>query len=200
MAAPSLLSALQTRLEPLEQALAPPAKPPAGLTLAAVLVVLLPASDGSSSFAGQRLLYTLRPVDLSRHAGEVAFPGGRFDAGDRTLLATALRECEEEIGLARTAVAVAGALPFAMTMATNHLVRPFVAVAAEAEPALAPAKGEVAGLLTPTLGSLPGSREKVRIERRGIAFETEAFVVSPHPIWGLTYRITCDLLRRLALL
>ena len=47
------------------------------------------------------LVFTERRADLRRHAGEISFPGGRHDESDESLLATALRETEEEVGLPR---------------------------------------------------------------------------------------------------
>ncbi|MDF1523224.1 MAG: CoA pyrophosphatase, partial [Trueperaceae bacterium] len=59
---------------------------------AAVLVPLLDGPDGLE------LLFTVRASGLARHAGQVAFPGGRLEAGE-DVVATAIREAEEEVGL-----------------------------------------------------------------------------------------------------
>lgn len=56
------------------------------------------------------IILTRRALTMNSHAGEVAFPGGKKDEGDTDLLATALRESEEEIGLGRAAVQVLGQL------------------------------------------------------------------------------------------
>src|SRR5688572_23584333 len=85
-----------------------------GRTAAAVLVPLY--LDRGELHA----VFTKRRADLRRHAGEISFPGGRRDAGDATLVATALREAEEEIGLAREQVELAGALPPTPTIVTGY--------------------------------------------------------------------------------
>src|ERR1700733_9274947 len=94
--------------EDLGRVLPPPAAAVAlevsGRTDAAVLVAL---------FVDRGELHgvlTRRREDLRRHAGEISFPGGRHDETDADLLVTALREAQEEIGLAPEAVQVVGAL------------------------------------------------------------------------------------------
>jgi len=75
------------------------------VTEAAVLVPLIDRS-------GQvRVLFTQRTAHLDDHAGQISFPGGRVEAGDASREQTALRETEEEIGLASGLVAVLGRLP-----------------------------------------------------------------------------------------
>ena len=71
------------------------------------------------------LVFTERRADLRRHAGEISFPGGRRDPGEE-LLATALREAEEEIELDPGDVELAGALPPVGTFVTSYRVHPFV--------------------------------------------------------------------------
>jgi 8-oxo-dGTP pyrophosphatase MutT (NUDIX family) len=71
---------------------------------AAVLAPIVKRSDGWT------MLLTQRAADLPSHAGQVAFPGGRVDPGDLTAVDTALREAEEEIGLARRFVEPLGAI------------------------------------------------------------------------------------------
>ena len=71
-------------------------------------------------------VFTKRRDDLKRHAGEISFPGGRRDAGDADLTATALREAQEEIGLPPDAVEIVGALPPTPTFVTNYAIYPFV--------------------------------------------------------------------------
>lgn len=77
---------------------------PASLSPAAVLMPIVERPEGLS------LLLTRRATALKRHAGQISFPGGRLEATDAGPLAAALRETEEEIGLARDFVSVAGYL------------------------------------------------------------------------------------------
>ena len=71
-------------------------------------------------------VFTSRREDLRRHAGEISFPGGRYDEGEPDLRATALREADEEIGLPAEAVEILGALQPTPTIATGYAVYPFV--------------------------------------------------------------------------
>ena len=80
---------------------------------AAVLVPLY-LSDGAL-----HVVFTKRRDDLRRHAGEIAFPGGRQDMDESDLRDTALREAHEEIGLPADAVELIGALQPTPTIATN---------------------------------------------------------------------------------
>ena len=73
-------------------------------------------------------VFTRRRDDLRRHAGEISFPGGRQDFPDEDLRVTALREAEEEIGLARDEVDLVGALPPVGTFVTGYRIHPFVGV------------------------------------------------------------------------
>ncbi len=71
------------------------------------------------------LLFTQRTFTVKDHRGQISFPGGVKDAGDPNLLATALRETQEEIGLEPEAVEVLGALPPVATI-TGYRITPFV--------------------------------------------------------------------------
>lgn len=71
------------------------------------------------------VLLTERTAHLSTHSGQVAFPGGRADPGDADAAATALREAQEEVGLAPTQVEVLGTLPIYVT-GTAFIVTPVV--------------------------------------------------------------------------
>ncbi len=77
--------------------------------------------------AGLSVLLTLRTAHLHDHAGQISFPGGRVDSVDVDAVATALRETEEEIGLARAHVEVLGSLPDYQT-GTGFLVTPVVSL------------------------------------------------------------------------
>ena len=73
--------------------------------LAAVLVPLIPRDDEV------HVLLTQRTAHLKDHPSQISFPGGRVEGGDENRIATALREAEEEIGLARERVTILGTLP-----------------------------------------------------------------------------------------
>ncbi|HEY5261757.1 MAG TPA: CoA pyrophosphatase [Solirubrobacteraceae bacterium] len=158
---------------------------------AAVLVVLYDGGEGEL-----RVVLTKRRGDLRRHAGEISFPGGRRDPEDVTLVDTALREAEEEVGLARTDVTVVGALERTSTFVTNYLIHPFVGLL-DGQRAWRASASEVDAVLEPSLRSVRAGRTRARIERRGIEFETDAYVFDGELVWGATARILESLLERI---
>jgi 8-oxo-dGTP pyrophosphatase MutT (NUDIX family) len=139
---------------------------------------------------------TRRRDDLRRHPGEISFPGGRRDDSDPDLLATALREAEEEIGLDPSAVQVLGALAPTPTIATGYAIYPFVGLIA---PGLAwtLSAREVAEVLELALEDLREGYGRRRLLRRGVPIRTDTYVVGDDLIWGATARILADLFDRL---
>jgi 8-oxo-dGTP pyrophosphatase MutT (NUDIX family) len=140
-------------------------------------------------------VFTRRATDLRRHAGEISFPGGRRDPEDVALADTALREAEEEIGLPRGHVRLLGELPPTSTFVTNYLIHPFVGLI-PAGLAWRMSANEVDAVLELPLGALRQSRTRTKMERRGISFETDAYILDDHLIWGATARILEHLLER----
>jgi 8-oxo-dGTP pyrophosphatase MutT (NUDIX family) len=161
-----------------------------GGTHAAVLAALFghPARPG--------LVFTERRHDLRRHGGEVSFPGGRQDTPDETLVATALREAQEEIGLDPHDVEVVGALPPVGTFVTGYKVHPFVGLIPDGL-SFQPNPDEVAAVLPLQLDELRSGFAMRRLVRRGVPFRTPTYTVGEHLIWGATARILADLLARL---
>jgi 8-oxo-dGTP pyrophosphatase MutT (NUDIX family) len=157
---------------------------------AAVLVPLF-AVDGDL-----HAVFTKRRDDLRRHPGEVSFPGGRRDPGDADLLATALREAHEEVGLPPEAVDVIGALQPTPTIATGYAVYPFVGRIG-AGFAWKPSETEVAEVIELSLPALRAGYGRRRIIRRGLPIRADTFLVGDHLIWGATARILADLFDRI---
>jgi 8-oxo-dGTP pyrophosphatase MutT (NUDIX family) len=155
-----------------------------------VLVPLFLAGDEPHA------VFTRRRGDLRRHAGEISFPGGRRDPEDADLKDTALREAEEEIGLPRAQVRLLGELPATSTFVTGYEIHPYVGLI-PAGLAWRMSEREVDAVLELPLRVLRESRTRTRIERRGISFETDAYIVDDHIIWGATARIMEHLLKRL---
>lgn len=155
-----------------------PAETPAPLRAAVLVpIVLHPAPS---------IVLTLRAAHLARHPGQVSFPGGRIDPGDASPEAAALREAEEEIGLAASAVELIGRLPTHVT-GMGYRVTP------------------VLGLLAPPVAPRPDPREVAEVFELPLAaltgppgpYEEEAlfrgrlrrYWVVPHErhrIWGAT--------------
>ena len=142
------------------------------------------------------VVFTERRADLRRHAGEISFPGGRQDLPDEDLRTTALREAEEEVGLARDEVELVGALPPVGTFVTGYRVFPFVGLI-EPGRAWVPQETEVAQVLELSLADLRRGYESKRLTRRGVPIKTPTYTVDGHLVWGATARIVAQLLRRL---
>ncbi len=164
------------------------------LTRAAVLVPLVERPEGLT------VLLTRRTDHLQDHAGQISFPGGRVEPGDADALATALREAEEEIGLARTLVTAIGRLDTYVTR-TGFEVTPVVGLVAPPT-ALAPDPCEVAEVFEVPLAFIldPVNRQR---HSRIYAGKARYFYVFPwrdYYIWGATAGMLvnlADLLRDL---
>lgn len=161
---------------------------------AAVLVALHRHRDGEA------VVLTRRAEHLPTHAGQIAFPGGRHDVGrDESLLATALREAEEEIGLDPRHVEVLGALPAVTTMSSAFEIHPFVGRIPSPYP-FQPHAGEVIEVFSMPLCAYadPALRVAHSWSVRGRAVEVPAIAFEGRLVWGATLRIL-DLLRDSAL-
>ncbi len=141
-------------------------------------------------------VFTERRADLRRHAGEISFPGGRQDFPDEDLRTTALREAQEEIGLAPGAVDLVGALAPVGTFVTGYRVFPFVGVIQPGHDWV-PQETEVAQILELSLPELIAGSELKRLVRKGVPIRTPTYTVGGHLVWGATARMVEQLLERL---
>lgn len=141
------------------------------------------------------MIFTRRAERLSRHAGQISFPGGLHLDGDGSLMGTALRESEEEIGLSPTAVRIAGALAPVHTSASRILIVPFVGVLA-GRPVLRPNADEVAEVLEYPLARLMAAETEVEFPRNGYLYRGPVYAVEGNTIWGATAAILHELIER----
>jgi 8-oxo-dGTP pyrophosphatase MutT (NUDIX family) len=148
---------------------------------------------------GLHAVFTKRRDDLRRHPGEISFPGGRRDEEDADLVATALREAEEEIGLPRDHVDVLGALQPTPTIATGYVIYPFVGLIEPGHEWVLSAR-EVAEVIELPLSALEEGYGRRRLVRRGLPIRTDTYLVGDYLIWGATARILSDLFDRIGLL
>ncbi len=163
---------------------------PGTLTPAAVLLPIVARAEPT-------VLFTRRTAHLARHAGQVSFPGGRVHANDPSLAETALRETEEETGIAAACISVAGFLEPYET-GTGFAIVPVVGLVREGF-ALAPNAEEVEEVFEVPLGFLldPANRARKTMERRGVLREFYVFDYGRHHIWGATAAILVDFGERL---
>lgn len=171
----------------------PGARPEARLTLipAAVLIPVVARSEPT-------ILFTERSASLARHAGQVSFPGGCADETDDSLVHTALRELQEETGIAPDYVTVAGFLEPYETV-TGFAVLPVVGVLREGFD-LAHDAREVAEIFEVPLAFLidPTRRREEQREWKGVTRRFHAFTYETHYIWGATAAILVQFAERLA--
>jgi 8-oxo-dGTP pyrophosphatase MutT (NUDIX family) len=170
----------------------PDMEPPrtAPLTPAAVLVPICAREELS-------VLLTERTPHLTTHAGQIAFPGGRIDAGDADAAAAALREANEEIGLDPNLVEPLGYLDPYRT-STGYLVTPLVALVAPRF-TLTVNPHEVADVFEVPLAFLMDQANH-RIDSRVWRGAERRFYAMPYEqryIWGATAGIIKTLHRRL---
>jgi 8-oxo-dGTP pyrophosphatase MutT (NUDIX family) len=150
-----------------------------GERLAAVLALLIEDPEPG-------LLFTERAATLSRHPGEVSFPGGLMEPQDDRLLTTALRETHEEIGIDPALPAVLGALPPIHTFVSGVLVTPFVAVI-RTLPELHESRAEIARVLTVPTARLAALEQRRELHRDGgRVWQGWWYETDDATIWGAT--------------
>ena len=164
-------------------------KPQEGLPKAAVLIAV---TDEDSP----KIIYTLRSNKVSSHQGEVSFPGGMQEESDTSLIMTALRESEEEIGLPQNCVEILGSLD-TMVSRFNVSVTPFVGVIPR-EVELNTTSQEIEACFRVPLSFLLKDKRyrNDEVNRNGETFYMPAYKYSSYVIWGLTAMITVNFLNR----
>jgi 8-oxo-dGTP pyrophosphatase MutT (NUDIX family) len=155
--------------------------------------VLVPVTDRPEP----GVILTRRTETLKRHAGQVAFPGGRVDPGDADIVAAALREAEEEISLPRERVTVVGEADRYRTV-TGFQVTPVVGVIPPDLP-LERREAEVAEVFEVPLAFLLDTANHVEaaVEWQGRERHYYEIMWGDFRIWGATAAMIVNLSRRL---
>jgi 8-oxo-dGTP pyrophosphatase MutT (NUDIX family) len=163
----------------------------AGSPIAAAVLVAFVLDDLPS------VLLTKRTAHLSKHAGQVSFPGGRIDPTDTDAIAAALRESQEEVALDPAQVTVLGALSDFLT-GTGYRITPVIGLIPGGL-AFQPSPNEVEIVFELPLSVLLDP-EAPRLHAREVQGRQRDFWVWPHPehyIWGATAAILVHLARAL---
>jgi 8-oxo-dGTP pyrophosphatase MutT (NUDIX family) len=141
---------------------------------------------------GDLRLVFIRRSPHGIHGGQIAFPGGRREPQDVDLLATALREAEEEVGLDPAQVEVLSQLPTIETVATGYRVAAFLGRLNGAPPTWRRQETEIEEILEVKVDDLGPDNHAVEQWQlpgwptpREIAF----YWIGPYKLWGATYRI-----------
>lgn len=154
--------------------------------------VLVPVTDEPEP----KLILTRRASHMNSHAGEVAFPGGKRDSSDASIIATALRESHEEIGLEHGLVQVVGELDV-FTSKVGLRVQPVIGVV-PGELDLRPNPGEIESIFRVPVEFF--LTEKVSYTHRfrfmGQDYTVPSFNYGDYVIWGLTAFMIVDLMKR----
>ncbi len=139
--------------------------------------VLIPLFHNQGQY---HVLFTERSDEVVFHKGQVCFPGGTQESSDVSLLQTALREAEEEIGLDDKDIEILGELDDITTLVTNYVISPFVAFIPYPHSLKTNGK-EVKGTFSVPLSFL---MDEANFKQDSYAYEYEG-----HIIWGATARI-----------
>jgi 8-oxo-dGTP pyrophosphatase MutT (NUDIX family) len=150
------------------------------LRRAGVLILLFPKGEELC------VLLTRRTLDVEHHKGQISFPGGSKDRDDHDIVETALRECEEEIGLSRTAVQVLGLFDDYETP-SGFAITPVVGYVPEL-PQLRLNTSEVTEVLhVPVTLFTNAANERVEQRQvRGKLYDVYFYRHGSHEVWGAT--------------
>jgi 8-oxo-dGTP pyrophosphatase MutT (NUDIX family) len=142
------------------------------------------------------VLLTQRTAHLTSHAGQISFPGGKIDPGDESPLAAALREAEEEIGLAREAVEPLGYLDLYMTTLGYRIVPTVARVDPDYRLVLNPAEVDDAFEVPLAFLMTPANHQRHSREWKGMTRSYYAMPFGERYIWGVTAGILRNLYLR----
>lgn len=156
--------------------------------------VLIPVTNR----ADPGVILTQRPTTMRKHAGQVAFPGGRVDDGDGSVIAAALREAEEEIALPPDMVTIIGVTDLYRTI-TGYEITPIIGVIPP-DLAFLPNADEVEAVFEVPLSFLldPTNHKTREIDWQGEPRSYYEMHWEDRRIWGATAAMIVNLSRRLA--
>ena len=144
-------------------------------------------------------MFFRRTETVPTHKGQVAFPGGSADPGDTNLLATALREAHEEVGVDPATVVVLGEMRTFDTFVSNFTVTPFCGYYRVPDPTFVPTDHEVAELKEVPLAKLRNKRSRHvgRVPGFNVPFPLPFYKVEGTIIWGASGGVVDELLAAL---
>lgn len=130
---------------------------------------------------------TERPVYNGAHSGQISFPGGQVDPSDKTTIDTALRECEEEIGIKASKIEVIGELTSLFIPASKFEVFPLIGFLREA-PVFIPQVEEVASIIEVPLSLILSENciEYKKVEFNGLEESIPYYNIFGKMVWGAT--------------
>jgi 8-oxo-dGTP pyrophosphatase MutT (NUDIX family) len=165
------------------------AQPPCELSVPSrrLAGVLAPLYEHEGEY---HMVFTKRSDRMLHHRGQISFPGGGHEPNDGSLLDTALRESDEEIGLAPAHVTVLGQLDDLLTTGSNYLIRPYVGLIPHPYPFVIDPRETDYVIEVPMqfLRRHNPSRQIIR-EHEGRTVESFFFDYEEHVIWGATGKI-----------
>ncbi len=147
-----------------------------------------------------KIIFIKRRADLKQHSGEVSFPGGKFDPEvDNSLMETAIREVEEEIGLCRDYYKILYELPVQQTVSTNFLVHTFVAKTIRDNIDFKINCAEVERIILIPVNHFFNEKRKVKVPLKfnNSVYLNTFYYFENYLIWGATSRILDTFLEKI---
>jgi 8-oxo-dGTP pyrophosphatase MutT (NUDIX family) len=167
-------------------------EPPKDAKVAAVMLILHQPSD-NQEWHTLLIQRTAHPHD--RHSGQISFPGGRQEPQDADLMATALRESEEEVGMGASTLQVVGKLTDLYIPVSNFLVHPFVAISHEPIQ-IRTQPSEVQSVLLPAVGHFMDpeniKRKTIQMGAGMNLLDVPCYQYKDQTIWGATAMILSE--------
>jgi 8-oxo-dGTP pyrophosphatase MutT (NUDIX family) len=159
--------------------------------------VIVPIVVDEGRPLSSEVLFTLRTQAVKSHKGQVSFPGGVIEPGDHDLLETALRETQEETGIAPENFTLAGMLEVYDTL-TGFRIQPFIGLL-ESRPKLALQHVEIEKAFYVPLGFLVDRSHVAEhdISWEGMTLRVGAYKWEDMIIWGATFNILVDFVNRI---
>jgi len=157
--------------------------------------VLIPFLEDKGIY---KILFTKRTDTVEHHKGQISFPGGAVDEKDNSLLETALRESEEEIGLLKEDVDILGRIDDTLTVASDFIVRPFVGFVPFPYDFVI-SEEEVKRLIIAPLEIFETEKSESKgnhyaVEYEGTTYHSKAYEYNGDVIWGATARMIENLM------
>ncbi len=156
----------------------------------AVLILIVPRET-------KEIILIKRKVDGSVHSGQISFPGGKVETSDYSLLYTAQREAEEEIGIKPEDYKILGKLSSLYIPPSNFLVYPYVAIMYK-EKEFVISEGEVDKIIKLPLRQLinPSIKKEediYRSDNRDLLMRAQTYKIEEHTVWGATAMMLSEL-------